>query len=119
MLSYKYTARDPTTGKRVRAEVQAENEQVAAKLIMQQGLSPLEVKPSNTGFFQSNRLLHRVRAKDRILFSRQLATLINAGLPLVQSLRSVAKQTQNKTLKLIINQIITDIEGGLAFSASL
>ena len=44
---------------------------------------------------------------------------MNAGLPLLQSLRSVAEQTSNKPLKQIINQIIADIEAGLAFSAAL
>jgi type IV pilus assembly protein PilC len=42
---------------------------------------------------------NRVKTSDKVLFSRQLSTLINAGLPLVQSLRNVASQTQNKTLK--------------------
>ncbi len=54
-----------------------------------------------------------------MLFSRQLATLINAGLPLVQSLRSVSQQTTNKAFKVIINQIISDIEAGKAFSVAL
>jgi type IV pilus assembly protein PilC len=53
------------------------------------------------------------------LFSRQLSTLINAGLPLVQSLRNVMKQTENKTLKSTIARIISDVEGGANFSATL
>jgi type IV pilus assembly protein PilC len=48
-----------------------------------------------------------------------MSTLINAGLPLVQSLRNVNDQTSNKAFKVVINQVIADIEGGLAFSAAL
>jgi type IV pilus assembly protein PilC len=54
-----------------------------------------------------------------VLFSRQLATLINAGLPLVQSLRNVSEQTTSKKFKVIINQIIADIEGGAPLSGSM
>ena len=53
------------------------------------------------------------------MFSRQLATLINAGLPLVQSLRSVGQQTTSKPFKVVINEVITDVEAGTSFSASL
>ena len=63
--------------------------------------------------------LNRIKAKDKVLFSRQLSTLINAGLPLVQSLRSVTKQTQNKPLQAALAEIIVDIEGGKAFSVAL
>lgn len=118
MLTYKYIARDTATGKKVSARVEADNEQSAAKRIKQEGLAPIsiELDKSSAGF---GRLLNHVRTKDRVLFSRQLATLINAGLPLVQSLRNVADQTTSKPLKVVINQVITDVEGGSAFSAAL
>jgi type IV pilus assembly protein PilC len=62
---------------------------------------------------------NRVSIKDKVLFSRQLSTLINAGLPLVQSLRNVGDQTVNKKFKLVITQIVADVEGGAALSASM
>lgn len=119
MLTYHYTARDPKTGQRVKADVQADNEQAAAKLIHNEGLVPIEIVLSGT---PSENLLDRfnkVRTKDKVLFSRQLATLINAGLPLVQSLRNVAEQTSNKKFKIVINQVIADVEGGSALSTAL
>jgi type IV pilus assembly protein PilC len=118
MLTFNYTARDTATGKKIKAQVQAENAQAATKLIRQQGYTPIEVTPDNSTSPLSS-LKNRVKTKDRILFSRQLATLINAGLPLLQSLRTVAGQTQSKPLKLVITNIITDIEGGAPLSASL
>jgi type IV pilus assembly protein PilC len=117
MLTFSYEAKDAKTGKKIKAQVQADSEQAAAKLIREQGLTPIAIqaqKGSGGGRFRG-----RIKTKDKVLFSRQLSTLINAGLPLVQSLRSVSKQTTNKAFKLVINQLITDIEAGLAFSAAL
>lgn len=120
MLIFRYTARDPASGRKVKAEIQADSEQAAAKLLSSQGLSPLEIKLKDGGSGEGlSKFFHRVKTKDKILFSRQLSTLINAGLPLVQSLRNVAKQTENKNFQVIINQIINDVEGGSAFSAAL
>lgn len=120
MLTYSYSARDPATGQKVTSEVQADNEQAAAKLIRQEGLSPLDIKVADVksvkgikGFF------NKVKARDRVLFSRQLSTLINAGLPLVQSLRSVGNQTTSKQLKLIVNKIISDVEAGTPLSVAM
>jgi type IV pilus assembly protein PilC len=119
MLTYKYIARDPASGQKVKSEVQAENEQSAAKLIAKEGLSPIEVTLVSSGNQGFSKLLHRIKAKDKVLFSRQLSTLINAGLPLVQSLRNVQRQTTNKSLQAVISKVISDVEAGSAFSASL
>lgn len=118
MLTYNYEAKNAKTGEKVKAQVQADNEQTAAKLIREQGLTPLDIKLEKSGQSGFGRF-SRIKTKDKVLFSRQLATLINAGLPLVQSLRSVAGQTTNKPLKVVINLIIADVEAGTAFSVAL
>lgn len=120
MLTFRYTARDSRTGEKVKAEVQAESEQAAAKLIQQEGLAPLDIvlKDAARDNFVS-RFKNKVKTKDKILFARQLSTLINAGLPLVQSLRSVLDQTQSAPLKVVISQVIGDVEAGTNFSAAL
>jgi type IV pilus assembly protein PilC len=112
MLSFRYTARDPATGKYVKSTVEAENQQAASKLIRKENLVPIDITLAEKSVGGFGQRFNKVRIKDRVLFSRQLATLINAGLPLVQSLRSVNRQTQNKALKVIINQVINDVEGG-------
>lgn len=119
MLTYKYVARDSATGAKIKAEVQADSQAAASKLIRGQGLTPLEITPSGGNTNGLSKFFNRVHAKDRVLFSRQLSTLINAGLPLVQSLRSVSAQTQNKHLKIVIDEIITDIEAGSAMAVSM
>lgn len=111
MLTYQYTARNPQTGQVIKASVQADSEAAAAKLITSEGLVPTDIHLGN----KSNGILSRaskVKAKDRVLFSRQLSTLINAGLPLLQALRSVNSQTTNKQMQVVLAGIIADIEGG-------
>ncbi len=119
MLTYKYTARDPGTGQKIKAEVQADSEKAAAKLISDQGLSPLSIEPVGVGSGGIGKFFNKVKIKDKILFSRQLSTLINAGLPLVQSLRNVGAQTTSKPFKVVISDVITDVEAGSSFSAAL
>lgn len=118
MQTYKFVARDATSGKRVESEVQAENEKAAAKAIKNQGLSPLDIESSEAAESKGG-LLHRIKTKDKVIFSRQLSTLINAGLPLVQALRNVEGQTANKRFKPIIQKVIADVEAGQALSAAL
>jgi type IV pilus assembly protein PilC len=120
MLTFHYKAWNPETQQHVKAIVQADSEQAAASLIRGEGLSPIEITvekgASDRGI---HKLLNRVRTKDRVLFARQLSTLINAGLPLVQALRSVNDQTTSKPLRIIISQVIADVEGGQSLSNSL
>ena len=119
MLTYDYTARDPISGKQMKATVEADSEQSASKLIRAEGLVPTDIRVSRKGTSNILGRLSRIRSKDRVLFSRQLSTLLNAGLPLVQSLRSVNGQTQSKPLKVIISRIIGDVEGGSALAKSM
>ena len=118
MLTYDYTARDPVSGKRLKATVQADSEQSAAKLIRAEGMVPIDITVNKQGAGLFARF-NKVRAKDRVLFSRQLATLLNAGLPLVQSLRNVNNQTASKPLKVIVAQIISDVESGSTLAKSM
>lgn len=118
MLTYEYTARDTSNNKIIRSTVQAESERSAAKLLMAQGIVPLELTEAGTNRSLIKQLTNRVGAKDRIIFTRQLATLINAGLPLAQSLHTLTEQTNNKRLVTVINDIITSIESGSALSVA-
>jgi type IV pilus assembly protein PilC len=118
MLIYTYKAKDPATGQEITAEMSADNEGVVAKLLSEQGLAPIEIrlKKSDRSLFAWR---NRVRSKERVLFSRQLSTLLNAGLPLVQSLRTVADQMTNKEFVGTISKIINDVESGSSLGKAL
>jgi len=109
---FSYEAKDTASGKHVKSVVQAESESAAAKLLIGQGFIPLNIKESNeeAGFFA--RISGRITIKDKVVFTRQLSTLLSAGLPLTQSLRTVGEQTENKKLRSIVEEITGDVEGG-------
>ncbi len=118
MQSYTYTARNLKTGEKLTAEVEAENVAAATKLLTERGLAPLEIVPKQ----ESGGLLpflKRIPAKHLVVFSRQLSTLVNSGLPLVQSLEAVRKQTSNKQLAPIVGKIINDVEAGSSLADAM
>lgn len=112
MLKFDYEAKDPQTGKRIKATVQAESERAAAKVLMEQGFIPINITEQSQGRGLISRLTNRITTKDRVIFTRQLSTLINSGLPLTQSLHTVVDQTQNKRLQSIAQDILTSVEAG-------
>lgn len=112
MMTFTYTARDTSTNKVVKSTVQAESERSAAKLLMEQGIVPLEIKELQDASGLLGRLRNRVGTKDLVIFTRQLSTLVNAGLPLAQALRTVSAQTANKKLRSVITDIIATVESG-------
>lgn len=118
MKKFIYEARDQTNSKITKSVVQADSENSAAKLLISQGLTPLSIKEEvdSNGIFSS--VANRISVKDKVVFTRQLATLIGAGLPLSQSLSTVLEQTQNKRLQSIIQDISVSVEGGKTLSSS-
>jgi type IV pilus assembly protein PilC len=118
MKKFEYQAKDSSTNKIVKATVQADSENAAAKLLIAQGFTPLDIKEVNEDGNFLGRLTGRISTKDRIVFTRQLATLIGAGLPLSQSMHTVLEQTENKRLQSVIEDIIAAIEGGKSLTDS-
>ncbi len=118
MKKFTYEARDQATNKVVKSTIQADSETAAARLLIKQGFVPLNVKEQiGDGSFMS-RINGRISTKDKVVFTRQLATLIGAGLPLSQSLHTVKDQTQNKQLQAVVEDISVSVEGGRSLSDS-
>ena len=118
MRKFNYEAKDISTGQTVKSTVQAESESAAAKLLIAQGFSPKNITEVDESGSLVDRLTGRITIKDRVVFTRQLSTLLGAGLPLVQSLHTVMEQTENKHLKSVIEDIITSVEGGKSLTDS-
>lgn len=112
MRKFNYEAKDSKTNKTVKAVVQAETERDAAKLLVTQGFKPVSISEveSSSNFF--GKLSNRITSKDRVVFTRQLATLVGAGLPLSQSLHTLVDQTPNPQLQVVLQDIIAAVEGG-------
>lgn len=118
MKKFTYEARDQNSNKVVKSTVQADSENAAAKLLMSQGFILLNLKEQSEDGGIIAKLKGRITTKDKIVFTRQLATLISAGLPLAQSLHTASEQTENKKLQSIAQDITALIEGGKTLTES-
>lgn len=116
MKKFKYKARDKASNKVTESIVQADSETAAARVLVEQGFVPLEIKEEDSNETVFAKLKNRITTKDKIVFTRQLATLIGAGLPLSQSLRTVLDQTSNKRMQQVIQEVVGDVEGGKQLS---
>ena len=116
MRKFNYQARDKSSNEIVSSMVQADSETAAAKLLIEQGLMPLNISEIDEDGSLFAKIANRVTVKDKIVFLRQLATLIGAGLPLAQSLRTVLEQTENKKMQRVVEEIIGEVEGGHTLS---
>src|SRR5690606_22701140 len=118
MKKFNYQARDGATNKIVKAVVQAESESAAAKVLIAQGFTPLDITEIDENGGGLGFLKNRISTKDKIVSTRQLATLIGAGLPLSQSLNTALEQTENKRLRGVIEDIVASVEGGKSLHES-
>jgi type IV pilus assembly protein PilC len=116
MQTFTVKAKDSHTGQTVHTEVQAMTVSAASKIVVGQGLSPIDIKAKGSGFGGFG---GRVTTKDKVVFSRQMATLLNAGLPLAKGLSTVGRQIKGKGMKSIINDVQASIESGNSFAVSL
>jgi type IV pilus assembly protein PilC len=88
--------------------------------LRRRGLRNIEIKKKPVDLFENIPFLQqKVKEKDVVVFARQFATMINAGLPIVQCLEMLGSQEQNKTFAKVIQKIKEDIEGGATLSESL
>ncbi len=121
MPIYHYRARD-RQGRTIAATIEAPDLRSAARALRDKGYFVTEIKEPgrgsqaevNLGFLEPGPGL-----KDLAVFSRQLATMMGAGLPIVQALAILEKQADNKKFKAMLKDIRTDVEGGTAFSDAL
>lgn len=100
-------------------EVEASSQQVAAKLVRQRGLTVISITPAREsilGVFQ--KLRDRITVADVSTFTRQLATMVNAGLPITEALLILRQQTKGAMQK-VVAQILTDVEGGESLSIAM
>ncbi len=109
MKRFIYKAQEQGTGKVIKGTIQAENDRTAGKLLLDRGYMPMTLREEGNGFRDK---FNRVAGRDRINFTRQFATLVGAGLPIAQSLRTVAEQTSSKPMKTVVEEILADVEAG-------
>ncbi|HSX18518.1 MAG TPA: type II secretion system F family protein [Candidatus Saccharimonadales bacterium] len=121
MALYSYTAKD-ASGKKYSGEVEVLDEKALVSTLQKQGLVPISITPKGSGKLFSVKIpkfTGSVSSSEVVGFTRQLSTMISAGLPLTDSLVIMEKQTKSAAFERIISQIVADVEGGMALSVAL
>src|SRR6266704_1761308 len=117
MASYTYLAREAGTGREISSSIDAASEQAAIAALL--GRNLLVVSIQEKVCRKGKTAGGRVALADLVVFTRQLATMIDAGLAMVQSLQALAEQTTNKVMRDVIRDVCTRVEGGDSFSQAL
>src|SRR5436305_7664954 len=117
MASFVYVARETASGREIRSSVEAATEQAAIAALLNRNMLVVSIqeKIGKKGKTAGG----KVSLIDLVIFTRQLATMIDAGLAMVQSLQALADQTTNKVMRDVIRDVCTRVEGGDSFSEAL
>ena len=110
------------SGQSMKGEMEAPNTQAVQAQLRRQGIAPGNIKEAGKGLDMELKIPGfepKVTTKDLVVFTRQFATMIDAGLPLVQCLDILSKQQDNKTFKANLTQVKEDVESGSTFADAL
>ena len=120
MAVFEYQALDES-GKRKRGIIDADSPLEARAKLHQEGLHPTSLKESLPSPVPSQeiRIFRKVRVRDLAVLTRQLATLLGAGLPLTEALSGVSEQLENQTLKKAVVDVRERVKSGATFSSAL
>jgi len=128
MPQFTYVAVDEKTGKEVKGKLDAANEAAAAAELRKQGLFATKIKDAATAKKKGGGLNINldfsfgpavIKRKQLLVITRQLATLLEAGLPLIRSLRTLERQSKDKMAQKVLKGVADSVETGATFSEAL
>ena len=108
MPNFTYTARN-TNGDLKSATIDAPSRDDAVAQLRRQRLTIIKVDESKA---TPKKSMGSIKMRDIVIFTRQFSTMINAGLPLVQALDILARQSENKALAATVREVVFDVESG-------
>ena len=114
MPAFNYVAREANTGSEVLNSLEAASMEAAIDVLLKRDL--LVVSIEEMASKKGRTAGGKVSLKDLVIFTRQLATMVDAGMAVLGSLKGLAKQTNNKVMRDVINDICSRIEGGESLS---
>src|SRR3954471_15529867 len=117
--TFTYKARDKS-GNLVNGPLQADNEGLVLDRLRQMGYTPLEASKKSKGMnLEINLRPGKVKLKELAVFSRQFATMVNSGLPILRALAILADQTEGKELTSVLTAVRLDVEQGSSLSGAM
>lgn len=118
MADFTYIAKDQS-GKPQTGKITAASRDQAVTALMKKGLTPQTVKPASGSGMQMNIKLpggNKVKAKALVVFTRQFATMVAAGVPMLRALTTLREQTSSAALKVVLDKVVSDVQGGMQLS---
>ena len=116
--TFQYKVRD-RAGNVTSGSLVADSESLVLARLREQGLTPLDVQRQRRGLGQIEFGGKKVKLKQIAVFSRQFATMVNSGLPILRALAILAEQTENKELARVLGEARLDVEQGASLSGAL
>ena len=117
--TYEYKVRD-RAGNLVSGQLVGDSERLVMTKLREMGMTPIEVKRAKAGLkMEINLRPGHVKMKDLAVFSRQFATMVNSGLPILRALAILGDQTENKELQKVLVQVRLDVEQGASLSGAM
>lgn len=118
MTVYKYTGRTKIGGTK-KGTIDAMNKNTAIAKLREQGINPREVTESNSILHMDLNITGPIKNQDFVIYCRQFATLIRAGVTIVEATNILKRQSTSKPLKKALEQVEEDIRSGIAFSQAV
>ena len=116
MVEFVWQGRDKR-GVVMKGEQTAKNANLLRAELRKQGITPTVVKPKGKPLFGSGAT--KIKPRDIAIFSRQLATMMKSGVPIVMSMEIIAGGSKNPAMKKLVNTVKQDIEGGASIYEAL
>ena len=120
MATFTYDAVDPS-GRMVKGKVEADNEQVVLAKLHEQSFHVVSLGESKAGFKMqiAGGKATKIKLQTLVIFSRQFATMIDAGIPIIKCLDILESQTKEDAMKMVINATRKDVKGGLSLTDAI
>lgn len=117
MPVYSYTAKN-NAGGTITGNVEARNQEIAVELVKNQGFTVVSLREKSSGLVDALTDFRGVPHGEVVTFTRQLSTMISAGLPIARALEVLSNQSSNKKFKKIMVEVLRSVEGGASLSTS-
>src|SRR3982751_2036120 len=109
-MKFTYTATNKV-GKTVHGSAEGVNREAVLSLLHKQDLRPIVIK-ADSGLGKIKGRARHIKSRDLVIFTRQLSTMISAGVPITRCLTTLQEQSESKYFKVVINDITKEVEGG-------
>lgn len=120
MIDFIYTVKDQETGEERKGKISADSKNAAASILLEKSLYPIKIEEAKEAepIWKKLSFGSGISSKDRVLFTRQLSTLVKAGLPITQALNTAIEQVNSSQFKATLHKVADSVEGGQSLADS-